>query len=270
MSVYALVVEDLQEGYVDVCQEVLECGEIESPRGMQTLELLDQTIVVMNPHRTLPIGVGRGLNVKFAAREALQVIGGYSDPNQLVEVVPRMQQFMDGGVFHGAYGPRVGPQFEHVLNVLVRDPSSRQAVMNIYDATCDLDRPTNDVPCTLTLTFRIRQGKLELKVHMRSNDVWWGLGYDAFVFSNLQCTMARCLGVEAGRYIHHADSLHAYERDWESIKGLHVRTPELASVVWTNGLASPDEARRIGIGHAPPLADDTSSLWFYEHADLHA
>jgi hypothetical protein len=49
---------------------------------------------------------------------------------------------------------------------------------------------------------------------MRSNDAWYGLCYDLFQFAQVQLTVARCLGVPAGRYFHSAASLHLYERHW--------------------------------------------------------
>ena len=55
---------------------------------------------------------------------------------------------------------------------------------------------------------------------MRSNDVWWGLPYDVFQFTQLQLTLARLLDVAPGEYTHMVGSLHAYERDADGIDAL--------------------------------------------------
>jgi hypothetical protein len=55
---------------------------------------------------------------------------------------------------------------------------------------------------------------------MRSNDAWYGLSYDVFMFTTLQRTIADVLGIEAGPYTHHAYSLHVYERDLSAIDAL--------------------------------------------------
>ena len=122
----------------------------------------------------------------------------------------------DGETNNSAYGWRIFDKFgfnqwQHVKELLWKDPNSRQAVIHIKDAD---NRPTKDVPCTVYLQFFIRNGKLNLSVHMRSNDIWMGVPYDMFSFTFLQMKMAMELGVEIGQYTHYAGSLHIYARDY--------------------------------------------------------
>ena len=65
------------------------------------------------------------------------------------------------------------------------------------------------------MQFILRNGKLDLIVTMRSNDIWLGLPYDLFNFTCMQIQMAMELGVEVGVYYHNAGSLHMYKRDVE-------------------------------------------------------
>ena len=95
--------------------------------------------------------------------------------------------------------------------MLKADPNTRQAVIHIKDAS---NEQTKDLPCTLTLQFLIRGGKLNLIANMRSNDIWLGFPYDAFSFTCLQMKMAMELGVEVGFYIHMAGSMHLYKRNF--------------------------------------------------------
>lgn len=214
-----LRVRDMIEGYVQVCHLVYYRGSQSSPRGMKTRELLGTTIRVTNPRVTLPVGVGRKVNPRLAWLEALQLVGGFQAPEAMGE---HFRPFMDGQAFAGAYGPRIRNQLPMVQGRLLQDPDTRQAIVTIWDPIQDLvGSPRRDVPCTIGFQFFIRHGRLDMHVHMRSNDVWLGLAYDCFQFTRLQCTMAECIGAVAGEYVHHVGSLHLYERDVEKVLELH-------------------------------------------------
>lgn len=212
-------VPNMRTGYAAICDAVLTSGDDVSPRGMKTRELLDVVIRLDDPGDALPLGTGRALNVAIGVVEALSLISGKQVPQLAVRVAPNMAQFLDGGVFHGAYGPRARPQLPHVLRKLEEDSDTRQAVVTLWDPLYD-NGAARDIPCTTMLQFLVRRDKLVMHTTMRSNDVWWGLAYDVFQFTQLQLAVANALGVEAGTYYHHAVSLHAYERDWEGIESL--------------------------------------------------
>jgi thymidylate synthase len=124
----------------------------------------------------------------------------------------------DGKTVWGAYGPRLFKmrdginQFAQVRNILLQRPSSRQAVIQLFDAE-DISVHHGDVPCTCTLQFLLRNTGLDMFVSMRSNDAYKGLPHDVFAFTMLQEVLARELGVGVGRYKHAAGSLHLYETD---------------------------------------------------------
>jgi thymidylate synthase len=121
------------------------------------------------------------------------------------------------GTIHGAYGPRLFSerwhnQFENVIDLLKRKPSSRKAVIQLFD-NADLAGTYKDVPCTCSLQFMIRNNRLDIVASMRSNDVFKGLPHDAFSFTIIQEIAARMLGLDVGEYSHFAASLHLYDRD---------------------------------------------------------
>lgn len=216
-----ITLDDMPTGYKDLCLEILKNGEEVSPRGQLTKELRGVTIKFLDPTRTMPVGINRGLNVAIGAMEALQLIGGFTDPPMMKRIGQNFSNFMRAGSFDGAYGPRVRTQLPMVVERLKRDKDTRQAVLNIWDPLHDMfEERSRDYPCTIFLQFLIRNDKLECHGHMRSNDVWWGLSYDAFQFSQLQCTIANYLQMPAGPYYHHAVSLHMYERDFAKVDDL--------------------------------------------------
>jgi len=161
--------------------------------------------------------VGRGVSRRVAAAETLQLIGAFSDPLWLIGHAPRLADYMEPeGYFHGAYGKRIDDQLLHVYRKLKTDLNTRQAVIQLWDADLDNSPGMKDYPCTVALGFTTYLGIfLNMNVLMRSNDVWLGLPYDMFQFTQLQLTLARLLGLEPGTYTHTAWSMHLYLDDIE-------------------------------------------------------
>lgn len=215
-----MIVENLRDGYLELAQHVLRVGAKVSPRGYETREIQDFQFMLTDPTDALPLGVGRKPNLAIGAAEALQLCGGMSDPTMMVSIAKNFSRFLDGGVLHGAYGPRVRPQLPRVANRLVLDRDTRQAIIQVWDPLYDLE-DARDLPCTLGFGFRIRDDKLNMSAVMRSNDVWLGTAYDVFMFTQLQCTVANALGLEVGTYTHHAYSFHVYARDYDKVEALH-------------------------------------------------
>lgn len=121
-------------------------------------------------------------------------------------------------ILRAAYGPRLRAkdkdQLRWVVEIMKRKPNSRRAVIPIYGVQDTFtERP--EVPCTCTLQFLLRGGRLELLAHMRSNDAYKGLPQDVFAFTMIQELVARALGAEVGRYKHLVGSLHLYEANWK-------------------------------------------------------
>lgn len=121
------------------------------------------------------------------------------------------------GVKYDAYDEVAGQdsQWEFCKRLLKRDPNTRQAVIHIKPVQM---YATADTVCTLYLQFMLRNGKLDLHVGMRSNDLIFGTTYDVFMFTFLQELMAAELGVKVGTYYHHANNLHIYRRDFDSVQ----------------------------------------------------
>ena len=216
-----IVIEDAVNGYVDLANHVLKYGNVSTPRGLETKELEDATIHIADVFNVLPIGVGRGIVPGIAAVEALQIIGGVTAPNIVLAVAPQFAKYIEpDGHFHGAYGLRTAGQYDIAVERLKQDRETRQAVVTIWNPQIDSVGGKNDYPCTLSQQFRIRNNKLNMTVHMRSNDVWLGAAYDFFQFTRVQIAIASILGIEPGTYAHHVGSLHIYKNNYESVEKL--------------------------------------------------
>lgn len=136
----------------------------------------------------------------------------------ITNYIPRYEaESEDKETVYGGYGPRIfdqrgHDQLQNVMDLLEKNPGSRRAVIQIFNAE-DIDRRHREVPCTCTLQFLARDGKLHMLTNMRSNDVYKGLPHDVFCFTMLQEIVARALGLNLGLYKHFAGSLHLYDID---------------------------------------------------------
>lgn len=263
--------DNFAELYVDTVRYVRDHGRTTQPRGQKTLEVPAMTLHLtdVSGQAAMPYGVGRKINPAVGAVEALQLIGGVQHPEILTRVTPNFRLFMDGGAFHGGYGNRTRGQLPAVVQRLKVDPDTRQAVLSVWNPLNDLHTDgVHDYPCTVFLQFFIRDNKLELHTHMRSNDVWWGLAYDPFQFTQLQWTVAHDLQILPGSYFHHAASMHLYEKDLEAVEQLHYPlgddTPKvhgIGSEYDEDILMSAQVAREILAGR-PPAEPTVSEEWF--------
>jgi len=107
-------------------------------------------------------------------------------------------------------------QIDSIVYQLKNNPNTRQAAISIYDAKECKDY-INDTPCTYAVQFTIVDGKLNMCVTMRSNDLWYGFCNDQYCFSRLQLMIADRLEIRLGTYFHFAHNLHLYNNIIEKI-----------------------------------------------------
>lgn len=220
-----LVTETPSQALECATNYVLNQGKEISPRGMKTFEVLNATMEITKPWHIPLMLDNRTLNQNIGAMEALQLVGQISVPELMVNTSKVFSNFLDGGTFHGAYGPRIHGNLRKVVDQLKKDDSSRQAVLTIFNSDKDLNVDVKDVPCTLTLQYFIRNGKLLARTSMRSNDLYLGMPYDFVQFIALQGAIAQALDIPMGTYSHTVGSLHIYEqhmREAEFIKATRI------------------------------------------------
>lgn len=159
----------------------------------------------------------RNANPFFHFIESLWILAGRKDVETLRMFNSQISQYSDDGVtFHGAYGYRLKRRFKNdqiyqVINLLRKDPNTRRAVLQIWDADLDLDTDSNDIPCNDMIFLKLRNGKLDITVLNRSNDMIWGAyGANAVQFSVIQEYIASAIGAEVGTYTQVSNNFHVY------------------------------------------------------------
>lgn len=188
---------------------------------------------------------GRDANPVFHLLESIWMLAGRRDVGFLRQFNSRINQYSDDGeVFNAAYGYRWRRHFGRdqlvdVIRLLRRDPETRQAVVQIWDPA-DLTRRTLDKACNLDMVFDTRGGRLNMTVHNRSNDVWWGAyGANAVHFSVVQEFVACAVGLRIGHYRQVSNNLHLYTKLYDAAR--YVRSPPFADAYdhYSAGLVRP-------------------------------
>jgi thymidylate synthase len=170
--------------------------------------------------------------------DALWVLAGRNDLAWPAQFNSKFAQYSDDGqtVRGSAYGYRWRQwfgwdQLQAIIKELKANPASRRCVLTMWDAGCcsvncaagnesDYEQQgdfgaallgSKDVPCNTHAYVDVRDGKLNLTVCNRSNDIWFGCyGANAVHFSMLQEYLAAHLGVAVGTYYQVSNNYHLY------------------------------------------------------------
>ncbi|MFJ7405874.1 MULTISPECIES: thymidylate synthase [unclassified Lysinibacillus] len=210
--------ESFDQLYVEICNEIMNQGKNISPRGLETKEILGVILKLKRPRSRILNNPTRKFSLSYAFAEWLWIMKKTNKLDMIQFYAPSYHKYSDNGeTLHGAYGPRIGDAIQKVIRLLQEDPNSRRALIPIYSKN-DVGMNSKDIPCTSSLQFFIRENKLDLFVHMRSNDVYLGLPYDVFTFTMIQEYVAKILNIELGIYTHMVNSLHVYENQYEKIR----------------------------------------------------
>ena len=307
---------NVHEAYVGglrLLREYGETGTMVARDGQPDTELIVVpspvvTITERPQERVLHLGY-RDANPFFHLFESLWMLGGRDDATFLNQFVRDFgDRFAQPGTdrIHGAYGRRwrswfdksgvVGiertkiDQLEEAVRLLRAEPTSRQVVIQMWDAEQDLGvESLRDRPCNTQVYLRVRRHQsnidkwgnlnatlqedrdvLDLTVTCRSNDVVWGAhGANAVQFSVLQEYLAARIGIGVGRMYQFSNNYHGYrsvlERvAWTQAVALVDNPYERGTVSVTPMFTSPDKIDEdlAGILGPTPLSHIYHNDWF--------
>lgn len=186
----------------------------------------------------------RDANPFFHFFESLWMLAGRNDLEPLTRYVKRFAEYSDDGkTLNGAYGYRWRTlqgfdQLERLIELLQKDPTTRRAVLQMWDANSDLGRNSKDICCNTHCYFEIRQGAMNLTVLCRSNDMLWGAhGANAVHFSVLLEFVAGAVGVPVGRMRQFSQNYHIYTG---------VLDPRIEDKAWHLIITTHDRYTRLG------------------------
>jgi len=187
----------------------------------------------------------RDANPIFHLMESIWMLAGRNDVAFLEQFNSTIKQFSDDGeTFNAAYGHRMRKHFgfdqlKEVIKHLKKDTASRQAVIQLWDAS-DFNKSTKDKACNLQIVFAIVNGCLDITIFNRSNDFWWGYcGANPVHFSIIQEFVAIALEVPVGQYFTASNNLHLYTKLYNAQP--YLENPPSAEVfdAYSNGVVKP-------------------------------
>lgn len=207
----------LNEEIYKLLQKIESEGTLSAPRGLKVKELELETLK-LDPRLVIADFNARPMNWKYFLGE----LCWYLKKDRNIAYINKFSNFWkkiadENGNIHSNYGNMLfGDQLQWSLNTLLKDSNSRQGISFVSRPEVQYEG-NKDFVCTIYLNFWIRNNKLNLKVQMRSNDIFYGLSYDAPFFSFVQQTMLMWLKekypeLSLGTYFHSADNIHYYER----------------------------------------------------------
>jgi len=209
---------NVNDGFIKALDLIKQNHVVIGSRVGETLECpTPVTTVYENPKERVLFEEIRNANPFFHFMESLWMLEGRNDLAYVKRYNKRMEEYSDDGeTLWGAYGYRWIKHFgknqlDVIVNELKNNPNSRRCVLQMWDGAQDLGKDCKDVPCNTAIYFKVRDGKLNMTVSNRSNDVIWGtFGANVVHMSILQEYIASAIGIEVGKYYQVSDSFHVY------------------------------------------------------------
>ncbi len=175
-----------------------------SRKGSST-EAYGALLELTNPRARISRSLGRA-HMFSPLGELVWYLSGSNQLEQIIHYIPKYKNYSnDGTSLSGAYGPRIfevdrrinshnpTDHWQRIIDLLIKRGDTRNAVIQIF-SNSDTYADNKDVPCTCTMQFAVRGKRLNLHVHMRSNDAVLGLPHDIFAFTMMQEIAARETG----------------------------------------------------------------------------
>jgi len=232
--------------------DIMEKGDEIAVRGQLTREICNQVTILERPLERFLFLPGRLNDCVAQIAESIWILAGRNDIAWLSHYLPRAPDFSDDGkTWRAGYGPRLRnwrgrtDQLDEVRKLLLSDPSTRRAVMTIFDPELDYEASL-DIPCNNWIAWLIRDGRLNMSIALRSNDAMWGFsGANAFEWSVLHELLAHWTNTQVGTATFFAASFHLYERHFKIVPAIVSRFHGISpydfgirrlplSVKWTN------------------------------------
>lgn len=186
--------------------------------------------------------IGR-LDYEYADKYYQWMISGAVDNKELLKDYPNVAKFMEKPKsvdlpenFNTFYGPRILEQLPLVKSELIRNPNTRRAVISIIykEDLLLLDKDESlEFPCTDSATFFIRDEKLNVHLHMRSQNMGQVIKLDMYLWGRFTMELAKELNLQFGKFSCSIVSAHVFEKDFDYLQKLFPSTT-LGNVYTTN------------------------------------
>lgn len=198
------------------------------PRKQQIKELINCSFEITDVNKNLYFNTYRKSPLKYISAEFIWYLMRDLDASFIEQYASLWARIKDDdGKVCSNYGNLLfgkKSQYKWACDSLIKDKDSRQAIIHFNRPYHQKDN-NKDFVCTMFGQFFIRDEKLSMGIHMRSNDVIFGLSSDYPFFNVVHQQMYRHLknyypSLEMGSYFHNCGSLHLYERHFDLVKNI--------------------------------------------------
>ncbi len=176
-------------------------------------ETLNLTIIVEEPEEDYekPIDMMQQFEWVYPSKEELESI-------ILSKEQPASYEY--------SYGPRifnfkgVDQINTFIIPLLKKDPTSRRAVITLFDPSTDSNLLSKNVPSLLYIYFKIKEDRLTLTCSIRSNDLFIGWPGNIYQIVVLQKHVAELLGIKIGAFTTISGSAHLFHEHFEMVESI--------------------------------------------------
>lgn len=213
--------------YFGAVGEILNSGirEKNERTGMECAALPGITFQTDIEKEGFPLLALRKIGIKSFIAEQIWFLSGSQNINEFLHERTKIWDLFaePDGLVTAAYGHRWRKwfqvdQLQIAINKLKADPSTRHAVLMMWDPAHDSIVKQKNVPCPVMLTLMIIGGRLHMHLVIRSNDMVLGFPTDVAGFALLQTILAQELNVGVGIYTHSISNAHLYSNHYEAAK----------------------------------------------------
>nr|AIA13120.1 Thymidylate synthase [uncultured bacterium]AIA13349.1 Thymidylate synthase [uncultured bacterium] len=260
------------EIYKSLLKDILNNGqkELNTRTGHETAALAGLTFSLDIEKDGFPLLNLRKIPIRLFVAEQIWFISGARKPEIFLRNFTNIwDDFTNpGDVVTVAYGYRWRRHFGRdqlklLVDLLAKDPSSRQGVVVTWDPAGDGlgGVSKSNVPCPYTFTVNIINGRLNLLNVVRSNDMILGFPHDVAGFALLQCILAQKLGVKPGIYTHTIANAHIYDIHYKAAEEMISRQHKQSKINLLLAENAYERAEKADVKLVAEIADSLSSQY---------
>lgn len=224
--------ETFEEAFLQTSQHIIDNPEFQTTSRIgevHEITGLSYDVLDLTSYQFTNELIGR-LDYDYADTFYRWMMNGCTDSAEIIDKYPNITKFMEKPKsdqlpenFNTFYGPRILSQLPAIEKELRDKPDTRRAVIMILDKD-DLNlldkNESLEFPCTDSATFFIRDGKLNVHVHMRSQNMGQVLKLDMYLWGRFTCELAEKLEVETGKFSSSVVSAHVFNKDFDYLQNL--------------------------------------------------
>jgi thymidylate synthase len=231
-----------EEAFLQITQHIIDNPEFQTTSrigDVHEISGLSYDVLDLKSFQFENEQIGR-LGYDYAVNFYEWMISGSTDSESIVKKYPNIARFMEKpknpdlpANFNTFYGPRILSQLPFIIEELKTFPDSRRAVISILDKD-DLELLNKDesleFPCCDSATFFIREGRLNVHVHMRSQNMGQVLKLDMYLWGRFTCELAEKLEIPVGKFSSSVVSAHVFKRDFDYLNDLPYSTMNTSKI----------------------------------------